>query len=238
MKLQQSIIGIIVLTLSTMFLITDFPFQLSIDLEKANKLMHFQNVGNVYATTDDDSGDNAESDNAESDNAESDNAESDNEEISTPNFLNPTDDGKSITEFDQSNFQPFSDLEVKNSDDESLSSNFIDPSNDGASTSTVDESIFQSLSDLLEVEPTTKTPSSPTDNEFVTSQIPNVESLGSDSNLGLKQLLPADSIIKGGIEKLGESLPPPINPSKPSKASCEARGDIFNEATGRCQSIR
>ena len=68
-------------------------------------------------------------------------------------------------------------------------------------------------------------------------QFPNIESFGRDSNLGQNQFLPADSIIKGGIEKLGEALPPPINPDKPSKASCEAQGSIFNAATGRCQSI-
>ena len=95
---------------------------------------------------------------------------------------------------------------------------------------------FKSLSDLLEVESTTKTPSSSIDNQLVSRQLPNVESFGRDSNLGLKQLLPADSIIKGGIEKLGEALPPPINPDKPSKASCEAQGSIFNAATGSCQS--
>jgi hypothetical protein len=92
---------------------------------------------------------------------------------------------------------------------------------------------------LLEVEPTGKTSSSSIDNELVQHQIPNVEHFGStsDPNFGLKQLLPADSIIKGGIEKLGEALPP-FDPDKPSKASCEAQGSIFNEATGRCQSIR
>ena len=136
----------------------------------------------------------------------------------------------------QSNFQPFSELEVENSNDESLSSNFIDPSNDGTPPSDSGNSNFKSLSDLLEVESTTKTPSSSIDNQLVSRQLPNVESFGRDSNLGLKQLLPADSIIKGGIEKLGEALPPPINPDKPSKASCEAQGSIFNAATGSCQS--
>ena len=112
----------------------------------------------------------------------------------------------------QSNFQPFSGLEVENSNDESLSSNFIDPSNDGTPPSDSGNSNFKSLSDLLEVESTTKTPSSSIDNQLVSRQLPNVESFGRDSNLGLKQLLPADSIIKGGIEKLGEALPPLINP--------------------------
>lgn len=73
-----------------------------------------------------------------------------------------------------------------------------------------------------------KIPSSSIDDESVTKQIPNVESFGSttDPNMGLKQLLPADLIIKGGIEKLREALPPPVNPNKPSKASCEARFHI------------
>lgn len=42
MKLQQSEIGIIVFSLNTMFLFTDSPFQLSIDLEKAKELIYFK----------------------------------------------------------------------------------------------------------------------------------------------------------------------------------------------------
>ncbi len=315
MKIQKSVIGIIVLALSTLFLISDSTFQIPLGLEKANELMYFQIIGkDVSATTDDDSDGNDESSTDESstdesstdesstdesstdesstdesstdesstdesstdesstdesNTDESNTDESSNEESSAPNFRNPTVDGKSITDFDQSNFQPFSELEVKNSNDESLSSNFIDPSNDGTppsdsgnsnlqslsdllevesttktpSSTIKDQSNFQpfselevknsndeslssnfidpsndgtppsdsgnsnlqSLSDLLEVESTTKTPSSSIDNQLVTRQLPNVESFGSDSNLGLKQLLPADSIIKGGIEKLRRS---------------------------------
>ena len=81
----------------------------------------------------------------------------------------------------------------------------MNPSDDGTSTFDIDDkSNFQSLSDLLQVNPTMKIPSSSIDDESVTKQMPNVESFGStsDPNMGLKQLLPPDLIIKGGIEKL------------------------------------
>ena len=226
MKIQKSVIGIIVLALSTLFLIIGSTFQMPSELDKANELMYFQNIGKeISATTDDVGG-----------NDESSTDESSNEERSSPNFRIPTLEGKSITDLDLSNFKPFSELEVKNSNDESLSSTFIDPSNDGTPSSDSGNSNFKSLSDLLEVESTTKTPSSSIDNQLVSRQFPNIESFGRDSNLGQNQFLPADSIIKGGIEKLGEALPPPINPDKPSKASCEAQGSIFNAATGLCES--
>ena len=173
---QKSVIGIIVLALSTLFLITSSTFQMPLELDKAKELMYFQNIGKeVSATSDGDVGGNDESSTDESSIDES-----SNEESSSPNFRIPTLEGKSITDLDLSNFKPFSELEVKNSNDESLSSTFIDPSNDGTPPSDSGNSNFKSLSDLLEVESTTKTPSSSIDNQLVSRQFPNVESFGRD----------------------------------------------------------
>lgn len=163
------------LALSTLFLITSSTFQMPLELDKAKELMYFQNIGKeVSATTDDDVGGNDESSTDESSN----------EEGSSLNFRTSTLEGKSITDLDLSNFKPFSELEVKNGNDESLSSNFIDPFNDVAPPRDNGNS-NKSLSDLLEVESTTKTPSSSIDNQLVSRQFPNIESFGRDSNLGL-----------------------------------------------------
>ena len=61
MKIQKSVIGIIVLALSTLFLIIGSTFQMPSELDKANELMYFQNIGKeISATTDDDVGGNDE----------------------------------------------------------------------------------------------------------------------------------------------------------------------------------
>ena len=84
MKLQKSVIGIIVLALSTLFLITGSTFQIPLDLQKANELMYFQNIGKeVSATTDDDVGGNDESSTDESSTDESSTDESSTDESST-----------------------------------------------------------------------------------------------------------------------------------------------------------
>ena len=73
---KRSVIGIIVLALSTLFLIIGSTFQMPSELDKANELMYFQNIGKeISATTDDVGG-----------NDESSTDESSNEERSSPNF--------------------------------------------------------------------------------------------------------------------------------------------------------